>query len=125
MTMTPIEVTKAVQKFKRGLTVADIARDLGLGVGGADAIRAMLKAKGFISTKPAFAEVTLKLPSWAVERLRSAAQHRGLDDAETIATMILVGRLARGHIDTDVRGLSPMPHSLAIESVVRKSVKHL
>jgi hypothetical protein len=39
--------------------------------------------------------------------------------------MILVGRLARGHIDTDIRGLSPFPHTLAIERAVVKGVEHL
>ena len=63
--LTPTDITKVIHKHKRGHTPADIARDLHLGPGGADAVRAVLKAKGFINAKAAFTPLTLKLPTGA------------------------------------------------------------
>ena len=57
------------------------------------------------STRPKKSKIELELPSWCVDRLRSAALYRRMQ-LETVAELILVSRLAKGSISADLRGLS-------------------
>ena len=58
------------------------------------------------------------MPAWVAE-----PAHRGIADTETVATLILINRLARGSISDDLRGIGlHHPHNLRDEQTVKEMI---
>src|SRR5262249_30086536 len=94
---------KIVTQFRRGSKPSKISQRTGIPTA---EVSAELKRRGLLLPKPRPAEFVLKaVPAWCIERLTSAAAHRGIMDAATLAALILIGRLSRGSISDDIRGI--------------------